>query len=190
MALSSLLLGVVLFQGPGDGWANVPDARQVKRLYWDLFKTTEIWVRLIPENAEGKPPLVNLIFQAFFPGVPERDPYTGLPREPKGPPEKIVLKAMPLPMTVVQMLTLRLEIGGKTVDLTADPARYRYLSPCGPGDGCAANAVDADIDAALVRSLVAAKVVNGVALGFPVKLTAEDQRALKEFATRIGLTAE
>jgi len=38
-----------------------------------------------------------------------------------------------------------------------------------------------------VRSLVAAK---GVALGFPIKLPAEDLRALKEFATRIGLTAE
>ena len=87
MALSSVLLGVLLFQGPGDGWANVPDARQVKRLYWDLFKTTEIWVRLIPETPGGKPPLVNLIFQAFYPGVPARDPYTGQPREPKGPPD-------------------------------------------------------------------------------------------------------
>lgn len=185
MAPSSLLLGVLLFQGPGDGWANVPDARQVKRLYWDLFKTTEIWVRLIPESPEGKPGLVNLIFQAFFPGVPERDPYTGQPREPKGLPEKLVLKAQPLPMTVVRELTLRLEIDGKTVDLTANPGQYRYLYPCAPGDGCTANAVDADIDAALVRSLVAADVVKGVALGFPIKLTAEDQRALKEFAAKV-----
>jgi hypothetical protein len=86
------------------------------------------------------------------------------------------------------VLTLRLEIDGKNVDLTTDPGKYRYLYPCPLGDGRSANALDADIDAALVRSLVAAKVVKGVALGFP--LTADDLRALKEFATSIGLTAE
>ena len=90
MMLSSLLVGLLLVQGSGDGWALVHDTRQVKRLYYDLFQTTEIWVRLIPEDSEGKPPLVNLIFQAFFPGRAERDPYTGLPREPKGPPARLV----------------------------------------------------------------------------------------------------
>jgi hypothetical protein len=73
-----------------------------------MFQTTEIWLRLIPEHSEGKPPLVNLIFKAFFPGRAERDPYTGLPREPKGPPARLVLVAQPLPLTVIRELSLRL----------------------------------------------------------------------------------
>ncbi len=185
MALPSLLLGILLFQGPGDGWVLVPDTRQVKKLYWDLFQTTEIWVRLIPEDPAGKPPLVSLMFQAYFPGRAERDPYTGQPRDPKGPPSKLVLRAQPLPMTYVSQLTLKLVIDGKTVDLAAPGAAYQYLSPC---QECAANAIMADIDAALLRSLVTAQAVKGEALGFPIRLTAEDERALAEFAERVGVT--
>jgi hypothetical protein len=188
LALPSLLFALFLFQGPGDGWALVPDSRQVKKLYWDLFQTTEVWVRLIPENPGGKPPLVGLIFQAYFPGRAERDPYTGQSRDPRGAPSKLVLRAQPLPMTVVSQLTLKLAIDDKTVDLTAPGASYRYLSPC--NEGCAANAVAADIDAALLRSLVKAQVVKGEALGFPIRLTADDQRALVEFAARVGVTPE
>jgi hypothetical protein len=187
MALPSLLLGILLFQGPGDGWALVPDTRQVKKLYWDLFQTSEVWVRLIPEDPEGKPPLVSLIFQAYFPGKPETDPYTGAPRDPKGPPSQLILRAQPLPMTLVRDLTLRLMIDDKTVDLTAPGARYRYLYPCLPGDVCAANAGAAEIDPPLLRALVKAQVVKGEVLGFPIKLAPEDQRALAEFATRIGV---
>ncbi len=187
MALPSLLLGILLFQGPGDGWALVPDTRQVKKLYWDLFQTTEVWVRLIPENPEDKPPLVSLIFQAYFPGRPERDPYTGQPRDPKGAPSKLVLRAQPLPMTVVSQLTLKLVIDDRPLDLTAPGVAYHYLSPC---EDCAANAIAADIDAALLRSLVKAHVVKGEALGFPIRSTAEDQKALAELAERVGVTGE
>jgi len=188
--LSSLLLGLLLFQGPGDGWALVHDTRQVKRLYYDLSQTTEIWLRLIPEDPEGKPPLVNLIFQAFFPGRAERDPYTGLPREPKGPPARLVLVAQPLPMTMIRELSLRLTVDDKTVDLTGPTAKYRYLYPCGPGDGCSANGVEAEIDASLLRSLTGARVVTGQALGFPIKLTVEDQRVLAEFGSKVGLSGQ
>lgn len=190
MAPSSLLLGVLLFQGPGDGWANVPDARQVKRLYWDLFKTTEIWVRLIPESPEGKPGLVNLIFQAFFPGVPERDPYTGLPREPKGPPARLVLVAQPLPMTVIHELSLRLVVDGQTIDLTGPSNRYRNLPCFVATEDCTPNAVEAELEPSVLRSSITARVVKGEALGFPIKLSAEDLRALAEFATKIGLRGQ
>jgi hypothetical protein len=186
MALPSLLLGILLFQGPGDGWVLVPDTRQVKKLYWDLFQTTEVWVRLIPQDPEGKPPLVSLIFQAFFSGKPERDPYTGQPRDPKGPPSKLELRAQPLPLTVVNQLTLKLVVDDKTVDLTAPGAAYRNLYPCPDGE-CAANAVAAEIDPPRLRALIKAKLVKGEVLGIPIRLTPDDQRALAELATRIGV---
>ena len=188
MPLGSLTLALLLFQGPGNGWAMQPGTREVKRLYWELFETTEVWLRLIPEDPDGKPPLVNLVFQAFFPGRAERDPYTGLPREPKGPPARIVLQAQPLPLTMIRELTLRLVIDGKTIDLTAPASHYRLLGCLGASDDCAQNAVEADLEPSTLRSLVAATTVRGEALGFPIKLTDADRAALAEFATRIGVS--
>ena len=185
-----MLLGVLLFQGPGDGWVLVSDTGHVKRLYWDLFQTTEVWLSLIPEDPAGTPPLVTFIFQAFFPGQAERDPYSGLPREPKGPPARLVLRAQALPLTLVRQYTLRLEIDDKTVDLTGPAARYRYLPACLAGDECSANAVEAELEPSLLRSMLTARIVKGEALGFPIRLTADDQRSLAEFATRIGLKGE
>lgn len=185
---ASLLLGLLLFQGPGDGWVLAPDTRQVKRLYYELFQTTEIWLRLVPDGPDGKPPLVNVIFQAYFPGRAARDPYTGLPKEPKGPPARLLLVARALPLTMIRDLSLRLTVDGRVVPLTGPGAKHRDFYPCFVGDGCAADGVEAEIDAALLRSLVAAREVRGEALGFPFKLVAEDQRPLAEFAARIGVT--
>lgn len=188
MPLCSLTLALLLLQGPGNGWAMVPGTREVKRLYWELSETTEVWLRLIPEDPDGKPPLVNLIFQAFFPGRAERDPYTGLPREPKGPPARIVLRAQPLPLTMIRELTLRLVIDGKTMDLTGPASHYRLLPCLGASDDCAQNAVEADLEPSTLRSLAAATTVRGEALGFPIKLTDADRAPLAEFATRIGVS--
>lgn len=192
MAPSSLLLSILLFQGPGDGWALVPDARQVKRLYWDLFQTTEIWLRLIPGDPEGKPPLVNLVFQAFFPGRAERDPYSGLPQEPKGPPARLVLRAQSLPLTVIRELSLRFVIDGKAVDLTgpggcpmfaAPDASCFLLYPC---EGCSANGVGVKLEPPLLEALASGKNAQGTALGYPIVLSAADRSALVEFMDRVG----
>jgi hypothetical protein len=188
-SLGSLPLALLLFQGPGDGWALVPGTREVKRLYWDLFQTTEVWVRLVPENPDGKPPLVSLVFQAFFPGRAERDPYSGLPREPKGPPARLVVQAQPLPLTVIRDLSLRLFVDGKTVELTGPASRYRSLPCLVASDDCSPNAVEAELEPSLFRSLITARTVGGEALGFPVKLAEADRQAMAEFATRIGLPA-
>jgi hypothetical protein len=52
---------------------------------------------------------------------------------------------------------------------------------------CSPNAVAAEVEPSLLRSLLTAREVKGEALGF---LTAEDQRALAEFATRIGVSGD
>jgi hypothetical protein len=187
MPLGSLTLALRLFQAPGDGWAMVQGTREVKKLYWELFETTEVWIRLIPEDPDGKPPLVNLIFQAFFPGRAERDPYTGLPRDPKGPPARIVVQAQPLPLTLIRELSLRLVIDGRRIDLTGPTSRYRNLPCLVASEDCVPNAVEAELEPSTLRSLIAATSVRGEALGFPIKLTDADGAVLAEFATRIGV---
>jgi hypothetical protein len=155
-----------------------------------VIQTTEVWVRLVPEDPAGNPPLFSLDFQANFPGRPERDPYTGLPKWPQGEPQRLTVRAEPYPLTMIRELSLRLVIDGQRLDLTAPGSRYRYL-PCLLGtDECSPNAVEAELEASVLRSLISARAVRGEALGFTLELSVADQVALREFATRVGLSAE
>jgi len=88
---------------------------------------------------------------------------------------------------IIGLPTLRLVIDGRTVDLTGSGTRYWYLFPCSE---CAANGVEVELAPSILRSLITARSVTGEALGFPTKLTAEDQRALAQFEARIGLAGE
>lgn len=187
LAVASLIL---LSQGPGSGWAMV-DAppREVRRLYWELQETTEVWVRLTPGDPGGDPPLVSLVFQAFFPGRARRDPYTGLPQWPSGKAARLVVRAEPSPLTVIRSLSLRLVLDRHTFNLAGPGNRYTIL-PCGTGDDvCAPNSVEAELDPSLLRAVTVARSVGGEALGFPIQLTPADQRALAEFAARAGVSA-
>lgn len=186
-----LLLALFLLQAPGDGWTFAPaPPREVKRLYWDLFQTTEVWVRLLPEGPHEKPPLVNLIFQAFFAGRAKRDPYSGLPLWPKGEPGRLTLRAQPLPLTLIRELSLRLVIDGNTVDLAGSGSEFTYLGCPAVTVDCTPNGVEAEIEPSLLHSLTRARTIRGHVLGFPIELIEADRIALGEFAERIGLSAE
>jgi hypothetical protein len=188
MALSLPLI-LLLFQAPADGWgpARVQPG-EVKRIYWELLQTTEVMVRLVPVNADGKPVRVNLVFQAFFPGRADRDPYSGLPQWPKGMPTRLTVTAQAFALTfIVPELSLRLVIDGATVDLTGPGSRYRQIPCPGVTDDCTPNGVEVDLDPAILQSLITARSVEGHALGFPITLTREDQTVLGDFASRISL---
>jgi hypothetical protein len=182
------VLIAVLWQS---GWALTQSPpREVRRLYWELVPETEVWVRLIPEDPEGKPPLVNLVFHAFHPGRAERDPYTGLPAWPGGAPTRLTVSAEPLPQTLIRELSLRLAIDGQTIDLTGPDSRYRNLPCLTANEDCVPSAVEAEISASVLRSLAGAVSIDGRALGFPIKLAAADQLALKAFVARIRLSED
>lgn len=190
MPLAGFALALILLtQSPGSGWVMAPaPPREVKRLYWELFQTTEVWVSLTPGVGNGNQPLLNLVFQAFFPGRPEREPYSGLPQWPKGAPARLVVRAEPFSLTAIRDLTLRFVLDDYTFDLTGPGSRYT-IHPCGIGsDGCTPNAVEAELHPTLLRALIAARAVRGEALGFPIQLAAADQRALADFAQRVGVS--
>lgn len=173
------------------GWALAgAKPREVGRTYWELIPEMEVWLRLVPEDSEGKPPLVNLVFHAFFPGRARREPYSLLPQWPQGEPARLTLSAEPLPLTVVRELVLRFEIDGRTIDLTGPRANYRTLPCLVAMDGCTPNMVEADLDASVLRSLAAARSVPGVALGFPIRLAAADQDAIRVFAAKAGVVED
>ena len=191
----ALLVALFLLQGPGEGWIMVQTPpREIKRVYWDLFETTEVWVLLSPEGPKGEPQRVNVIFQAFFSGRAKRDPYTGLPEWPKGRPERINLRVQPFPLTVVDELSLRLVVDDETFDLgascgglSAGPA-CQLLFPC--SDGCYANGMSVEVEPELLQRLADARVVSGTVLGFPILLSADDLGAVGEFAKAVHLSTK
>jgi hypothetical protein len=181
----ALARSLSVLQAPGAGWVVAPaPPREVKRVYWDLFQTTDVWVRLTPSDSKGTAPLVSLIFQAFFPGRVQLEPYTLRPQWPKGTPARVVVRAEPFPLTTIRALSLQFVIDGYTFDLAGPGSRYA-LVPC--GDDCIPNAIDAEIDPALLGALTTATVVTGDALGFSIRLAPDDQRALSAFAARAGI---
>lgn len=184
LASAAPLVALVLAQS---GWALVQaKPREVGRTYWELIPETEVWVRLVPEDPDGKP-LVNLVFHAFFPGRAERDPYTGLPQWPRGSPARLTVSAEPLPHTLIRALALQLLIDGRSIDLTGPDARYRNLPCVVASEDCTPNAVEADLDPSLLKAIVEASAVGGVALGFPFRLAREDRDAVGQFAGKVGL---
>jgi hypothetical protein len=190
----ALLMALLLLQGPGEGW-NLVQAppREVKRVYWDLFETTEVFVLLFPEGPQGEPQRVNLVFQAFFSGRAKRDPYTGLPQWPKGDPERLLMRVQPFPLTVVDELSLRLVVDDEAFDVGASCAgfhagqRCQLLFPC--SDGCYANGMSVEVEPELLQRLAEARVVTGTALGFPILLSADDVAAVGKFTEAIHLNA-
>jgi hypothetical protein len=128
------LLALFSFQGPGEGWnlAQAPP-REVKRVYWDLLETTEVWVLLLPGSPQGDPAPVKIVFQAFFSGRAKRNPYSKLPEWPKGEPERLTVRVQPFPMSLLKELSLQLVVDDETFDLgnlasgllgSEDPAKF------------------------------------------------------------------
>ncbi len=186
MLTGSLALTLLLFHGQA---TLQPQPREVRRIDWQLLQTTEVLLRLEPVGPDGEPVRVSLVFHAFFPGRAERDPYSGQPRWPKGPPARLTVTAQAFPLTfVIPKLALQFIVDAATVDLTGSDRNYRNIPCLIAGDDCVPDGVEADLDAAVLRSLIGGRVVRGVALGFPFVLAHADQEALAAFATRIGLS--
>jgi hypothetical protein len=179
--LSCAIASAMILALPQSGWAlTQAQPRHVGRLYWELVPETEVRVRLIPEDPDGKPPLVNLVLHAFFPGRAERDPRSGLPQWPKGAPARLTISAEPLPSTVIPDLSLQLVIDGRAIDLTGPGSRSRNLPCLLASADCTPNAVKADLDASILRSLITAGSVGGKAPGFRMKLVAAGQEEVPD----------
>jgi hypothetical protein len=188
-AVAVLATGSVLAAGAQRERRDPP--RQVTRIYWEMQQTTEVRVHLVPPRPDGAPARVDLTFQAFFPGRALRDWNTGQPQWPTGAPARITVTAQAFPLTfAIPELSLRLVVDGSSIDLTAPGSRYRNIPCLIASDGCAPNGVEAELEPGVLRSLIAADTVRGLALGFPIELTKADRAALAEFASRIGVSPD
>jgi hypothetical protein len=187
VAAAPLLLALITLGVAAASPQTPANPREVRRRYWELQKRSEVYVRLIPEDAAGGKPLVSLTFRADFPGVAKRSHYDGLPEWPAGPPARMTLTAEPLPMVLIKELALRLTIDGRAVNLAPPGGRYRNIPCLVASDDCSPYGVEAEIDPPLLKALLEAHAIEGLALGFAVRLVKDDQAAIKEFAERTRL---
>ena len=192
----SMLLALFLLQGPGEGWnlAQSPP-REVRRVYWDLFETTEVWVLIHPENPKGEPQPVHMVFQAFYSGQAKRDRSSGRPTAPADEPAtKLALRVQAFPLTFAYELSLTLLVDDESFDLGAPCASPGGAGPPAclllyQGEG-AANGLSVELQPELLRRLGNASVVTGTALGFPIVLSSDDLRAVGQFAEAVHPNAD
>jgi hypothetical protein len=150
---------------------------------------TYVWVRLVPELLDGKPAPISFTVKAFFPGRAARDVYTGLPEWPKGAPARLVFTAEASPVTFFKGLSVQMAIDGRRLEMTGRDSHFRNIPCMVTTTDCTPIGVEIDLDVATLRSLTTASSVEGEALGFPFRLTADDRAALAELETRVNLRA-
>ena len=162
-----------LVQAPGEGYNLLPTPpRQIKSLYFELFKTTEVWVRLTPVGKDGQPAPVSLIFSTTFSG-----------KKQAKIPADINIRAQVDPLFVASKFSLKLELPpGELLDLTAPGVNFEYYPRCPSGETCAVTGVISIVPWRIFRQIVEAKSVTGEVMGREVSLQEADLIALRAFA--------
>jgi len=174
--LMLFLAAMPTVQGPGEGYNLVPSSpREIKTLYWELYQTTEIWVRIIPERENRKPAPVSLIFSVTFPGKKQPDV-----------PTQINIRAQADPLFVASKFSLKLvPQPGKLLDLAAPGTNFQYIPYHPTGETYAVTGVISIVPWEVFSQIVQAKSIAGEVLGIEVLLQNADLDALRAFAKRM-----
>ena len=178
-----LLAAMPTVQGPGDGYNLAPSSpREIKTLYWKLFKTTEIWVRLSPEGKDHKPAPVSLIFYVTFSG-----------KELSLEPTHVTIRAQADPRFVASKFSLKLAPQpGEPLDLVGPlgtvknsiGTSYQYYPNC-PEGGCAVTGVISYLPWKVFLQIARSESLTAEALGIEVSFQQADLDALRAFAKKL-----
>ncbi len=159
-------------QAPGGAWALVAsEDGEIRTLYFDLFRQSETWLKIVPLFEESGPNPTTLYFSITYPG-----------KNLTATPAVVRLRAQSnlrvYPMTLrTPTLTLRLD-GADRLDLTARGYGHWLNYPC---DECAFDGIVTNVPLLTFFRILEARVVDGTALGFPFRLGEAHLSALQEF---------
>ena len=169
--------------GSGSGWMliAIPE-HTIKSLYWQLSDETEVWTRIVPSGLDGSHLPIDLIASVRFKGKAAR---------PAEPPTSVsvLVQASPiaaLPYDVLSFVAVNER--GERFDLVRS-GMTAGLIPFNCADGCAPNAIHAQVNPALFLGLARSKTIAGTVLGLKYRLDAADTAALLQFARAMGLTS-
>jgi hypothetical protein len=151
---------------------------EVRSLYWELYKHTEVCVTFPAAPTPAGPSPLALTFSFTYTGT-----------DPK-PPEWILFRAQLPPFAVVVTPSLDVSVdGGEPIPLVAPglPYQVTYPASCGPGDGCGFTGVEVPLAPATFRRMAQARNVRGTAFGTPFALPESARESLQELARRARL---
>jgi hypothetical protein len=179
-------MAMPMSQAPGDGYIYEPSSREIKTLYWELYQTTEIWVRLSPDGVDrNKPAPVSLIFYVTFPG-----------KELANEPTDITIRAQSSPLFVTTKFSLKLmPRPGEPLDL-AGPlgpdknsigTNFQYLQNCrdSSSSNCTVNGIISYLPWKVFMQIASSETLTAEVLGIEVSFQQADLDALRAFARRL-----
>jgi hypothetical protein len=183
--LAFLLTATAAAQVPGDGSNFAPSApREIKTLYYELFQTTEIWVRLVPVDQNRKPAPLSLIFYVTFSGkklesVPAEVTVRGQ-ADPRFVASKFSLNLRPQPGDALNLVgplgTIKNAIGTK----------FQFYPNCPVGDDCAVTGVISYLPWQTFLQVTQSRALTAEILGTEVSFEQGDFDALKTFAKMLS----
>jgi len=174
--LLALFLAVTpIAQGPGEGYNLAPSPpRVIKILYWELFQTTETWVRLSPEGENSKPAPMSLIFYVTYHG-----------KKLANEPTSVNIRAQANPRFVASKFSLKFLLGsGGPLDLAAPGGNFMYYPRC-PNRDCAVTGIISTVPWKIFAQILQTESIRGEVLGVGISLQEADLDALRAFAKRL-----
>jgi hypothetical protein len=182
VAISALLIVITSTsaraQRPGSGWILKPSPDgSIQTLYWDLFKQTEIWMRLEPHLQSGAPAPLYVVLSTIIDGQKLRKPVESFDWQAQGNPRLIVTRT-----SFVLTLDHR-----HVIDLATGAWPFTALSGNNCDGGCPETGAVAHLPVALARRIAGARSVDGDVLGLPVTFSSEQIAALNRYIARVTL---
>jgi len=173
--------GAAHAQRPGMGWVLKPSPDgTIQTLYWDLFKQTEIWMRLEPHGASGGPAPLYVILSTIVDGQKLRKPVDSFDWQAQGNPRLIVSRT-----SFVLTLDRR-----DVIDLATGAWPFTALASNNCDLNCPEIGAVAHLPVAVARRIAAARRVDGDVLGLPVTFTPDQIAAINRYIARVTLSED
>jgi hypothetical protein len=168
-------------QRPGSGWVLKPSPDgSIQTLYWDLFKQTEIWMRLEPQLQSGGPAPLYVVLSTIVDGQKLRTPV-----------ESFDWQAQANPRLIVTRTSFALTLDRRQViDLAAGPWPFTPVSGNNCDGNCPETGAIAHLPVAVSRRIAAARRLDGDVLGLQVTFTPDQIAAINRYIARVTLSED
>ena len=149
-----------------------PKLKEIGANYFEPLKQSQIWINVEPELLEAGPAPVSLNLTIAFPGFRLNDP-----------PNSVAVRAQSRCFPIVfpqraRQPVLRFHVNNTAViDLTAPGSTYQFIANCSESN----DTVIAQVPFILLRQIAESGNVMVDALGFALRLTADDSAAWRLF---------
>jgi len=146
-----------------------PRDGDIRVLYWDLSKSTQVWLTLEPRARDGAPlpSGMNLTFSIWFPG-----------KWPERPVKTVEIRANAGFMWAPKV-DLGFVIDGRE-NIAVVPAGVVSLT-----EGAVSNYLPAEVSTEILERLARARHIDGSALGLEFELTDSQVKAIRAFYDRV-----